>query len=49
MEPQSSESNTAPGPHGSLTVEILACITAAAIITASAYPIAREVARWLGP
>ena len=48
MEPQSPESSTPYKPQGSLTVEILACITAALIFTAAAYPIARYVVVWLG-
>ena len=43
MEPQSPESNTPYKPRGSLILEILACITAAILLTAAAYPIARFV------
>ena len=48
MEPQSLDSNAGYKPQHGLTLEILACITAALIFTALAYPIAKVIAGWLG-
>jgi hypothetical protein len=49
MESQSPDSNTSGPPLGSLTLPLLACLSAALILTAAAYPIAKIIAGWLGP
>jgi hypothetical protein len=48
MEPQSTEGNIPSKSQGNLTLTFLGCATAAILLTATAYPIARVVVAWMG-